>query len=109
MRSAIPVNNRRRDWFRILRDLMAAGVSMSAVARKCCRDVGTVRAWAEGGEPKESDGRTVLAMYALHCPRQYREHQAAYAITVGIAEVIEPGQPLSLPFVRDEDEHCGVT
>ena len=109
MRAGIPVESRRRDWFRILRDLMAAKVSMSMVARKCNRDVCSVKRWADGGEPKESDARIVLALYALHCPRQYREHQKEFAITVGIAAVAEPGQSLTLPFVQDEDEHCEVS
>jgi len=99
MRSAYPVNSRRRDWFRILRDLMTAGVSMSLVARKCNRDVGTVRAWAEGGEPKESDGRIVLGLYAKHCPVQFRKHQEQFDIHAEIENVTEVGETRVLPFV----------
>lgn len=71
---------KRRDWFRITRDLIGAGCSLSEIARKCCRDVGTVQAWAEGGEPKDSDARVVLALYARFCPKQYAEHQRAFQI-----------------------------
>ena len=76
----VAVPGRRRDWFRILRDLMTVGISMSAVGRLCNRDVGTVRAWAQGGEPKESDARLVLALYSQHCPDQYRKSQSVLGI-----------------------------
>lgn len=80
MSGAVPVNTRRRDWFRILRDLAAAGVSYAHVGRKCCRDVGTVCGWANGGDPKEADARVVLALYAKHCPALYAEHQREFDI-----------------------------
>lgn len=105
-RLTVPLANRktRRDWFRILRDLMAAGQSMSKVARKCSHDVCTVRNWAEGGEPKESDARIVLAMYARHCPVQYRAHQKHFEISVMVDCVTDDGETRSLPFYRDEGE-----
>ena len=78
----IPVATRKRDWFRILRDLMKAGVSMSKLARKCNRDATTVYKWADGGEPKESDARIVLALYASVCPEKYIEHQREFEIRV---------------------------
>lgn len=81
MSAGLPVlSTERRDWFRILRDLASAGVSMSHVARKCCRDVGTVFGWSQGGDPKEADARVVLALYAKHCPAQYRAHQRKFEI-----------------------------
>jgi len=82
----IATNKARRDWFRILRDLMSAGVSMQTVARKTERDVNTVRNWAEGGDPKEADARIVLCLYAKHCPAQYRAHQSRFEIYVEIEE-----------------------
>jgi len=66
--------NRPRDWFRILRDLMGAGVSMSEVGRRCGRTVGAVQHWSDGGEPRDSDARTVMALYKKHCPEKYRVH-----------------------------------
>lgn len=70
---------RRRDWFRVLRDLMAAGVSMHMVARACGgKAAGTVRNWAEGGEPKDSDARAVLALYRKHCPDKYEAHMLEF-------------------------------
>lgn len=95
----IPVNSRRRDWWRILRDLMRMGVSMAAVARKCNRDVSTVRGWSDGGEPKDSDARIVLALYAKHCPMEYLKHQREFDIRVEIDAVTETGENLVLPFV----------
>lgn len=80
------LNTARRDWFRILRDLMAEGISMHMVARKVCRDVGTVKNWADGGDPKETDARIVLALYAKHCPAAYRAHQRHFEIYVETEE-----------------------
>ena len=95
---------RRRDWFMILRHLMAEGISMGAVARKCGRDVCTVRNWGEGGEPKESDARTLLALYAKHCPAKYREHQRPFRITAEIERLTGRGETEMLPFIGDDDE-----
>lgn len=69
-----PSQQKRRDWFRILRDLMTAGVSMAKVARACDRDQKTVSHWSDGGEPRDSDARVVLALYAKFCPAEYAEH-----------------------------------
>lgn len=71
---------RRRDWFRILRDLMAVGVSMAEVGRKCSRDVNTVKGWADGGDPKDSDARIVLGLYAHYCPTQFEAHEKEFGI-----------------------------
>jgi hypothetical protein len=76
----VTVKKSKRDWFRILRDLMEAGMSMNEVGRKCNRIGGTVMHWANGGEPRESDARIVLALYAKHCPEKYAEHQREYEI-----------------------------
>ncbi len=70
----------RRDWFKILRDLMNAGVSMSYVGRKCGLTPAAVKAWADGGDPKDSDARVVLALYLKHCPQQFTEHQQQYEV-----------------------------
>lgn len=67
-----------RDWFRILRDLMAAGISMNKVARACGRTVQAVAHWAEGGEPKDSNARVVLALYRQHCPEKYDAHMKEF-------------------------------
>jgi hypothetical protein len=84
MAAAVPMNSSRRDWFRIIRDLSAAGVSASVIGRKCNRNTSTVIAWADGGEPKESDARIVLALYARHCPLRFLRHQEAYAVSVDL-------------------------
>lgn len=76
----------RRDWFQILRDLMAAGISMADVARKCNRDPGAVKHWSTGGDPKESDARIVLHLYAKHCPEKYRAHAREFEIPVAGVE-----------------------
>ena len=97
MSAAVPVKSGRRDWFRIIRDLAAvrdsAGVSltMAYIARKVGRSKDAVQAWAEGSEPKESDARIVLALYAKHCPEKYRAHQAEYEIRV--TEVVQEQKP----------------
>lgn len=73
---------RKRDWFRILRDLKASGISYGAVARFCKRNPTSVQAWAEGVEPKESDARMVLYLYAKHCPHLYMAHAQQFEIRV---------------------------
>lgn len=97
--STAPVVKRRRDWFRILRDLMKVGVSMGHVARVCNRDAGTVQAWGEGSEPKESDARIVLALYAKYCPQQYIDHQRQFDIRIEIEAVTVAGEQRRLGFV----------
>lgn len=95
MAASVPVHSGRRDWFRILRDLSAAGVSMGKIARKTNHQTATVAAWANGGDPKETDARIVLALYARHCPLKYLEHQAQYEIRA----TVEAGENHTLPFV----------
>ena len=94
------VNGAKRDWFRVLRDLKAAGQSYHAVARRVGRNPTTVQAWAEGVEPKESDARMVLALYARFCPEKYVEHQKAFDIRVCVQAVAAPGDQDRLPFVE---------
>lgn len=77
---------RRRDWFRILRDLMAAGISMREVARKCNRHTDSVKHWASGVDPKDSDARVILSLYAKHCPDKYRNHAREFEIRTGDTE-----------------------
>lgn len=72
-------NQRRRDWFRIIRDLMAARISMHKIAVHCGRRAtGTVQHWSDGGEPKDTDARIVLALYKKHCPEQYLKHMQEF-------------------------------
>jgi hypothetical protein len=92
-------HGRRRDWFYILRSLAKAGMGMAKVARKVGRNKTTVHAWAEGSEPKESDARVVLALFAKLCPREYAAHQQMYEIRVEIEATTEPGESQALPFV----------
>lgn len=74
-----PRNQRRRDWFRIIRDLMKAGISMHKIAGNCGKKAtGTVQHWCEGGEPKDSDARVVLALYKRHCPEAYEKHMLEF-------------------------------
>jgi hypothetical protein len=74
------IKRKRRDWFFILRDLMAAGVSMAKVAKMCGKTGGasTVQHWADGGDPKDSDARVVLALYRRHCPEKYEAHMKEF-------------------------------
>ena len=107
MSAAVPVKSGRRDWFRIIRDLAAvrdsAGVSltMAYIARKVGRSKDAVQAWAEGSEPKESDARIVLALYAKHCPEKYRAHQAEYEIRVTEVDLAGDFEPWRGPQFQD--------
>jgi hypothetical protein len=78
---------------------MAAGISMGEIARRTDRNKTTVQNWAEGSEPKESDARVILALYAKHCPVQYTDHAKAYEIHVEIDAATYPGETRVLPFV----------
>ena len=98
-----PVEKRKRDWFRILRALSAAGVSMAQVARECGRSHSTVKEWQDGCEPKESDGRIVLALLAKHAPSAYMEQERVFGIRVKVSLADAPrpdGQAAEAQGVR---------
>jgi hypothetical protein len=78
------IRKKVRPWFRILRDLMAVGVSMAKVAKMCGKSGGasTVQHWADGGEPKDSDARVVLGLYRRHCPEKYEAHMKEFEADV---------------------------
>lgn len=95
----VPVTKRRRDWFYIIRTLMRYGVSMGDIARVCGRDVGAVKHWQDGGDPKETDARIVLALLAKFAPDEYRQHQKEFDIRIEIESVTNPGDQRRLAFV----------
>ena len=99
MAALVNVNRRRRDWFRIIRDLASVGVSMAQIGRVCNRTTTTVENWADGSDPKETDARLVLALYAKHCPEKYVAHQREFAISVEVENVSGPGDQRRLGFV----------
>lgn len=96
----VPVNKRKRDWFVVIRTLARFGVSMADIARHTDRDVGAVKHWQNGGEPKESDARIVLALLAKHAPEEYRRHQAEFDIRVEVEKVTMTGEQRRLGFVE---------
>lgn len=63
---------------------MRYGISMREVARTCGRDIGAVKHWQSGGEPKESDARIILALLAKVAPEEYRRHQKEFEIRVEV-------------------------
>jgi hypothetical protein len=72
-------NPKPRPWFRIIRDLMAANVSMSKISRICGKSCArVVQHWCDGGEPKDTDARIVLELYRRHCPEQYLKHMQEF-------------------------------
>ena len=83
------IRKRPRDWFKILRHLVRAGVSYAEVARHCNRNATTVQGWAEHSEPKESDARVVLALYRLHCPDEYQKEQDEIEREIRIALIAQ--------------------
>lgn len=93
------MSSKRRDWFHILRNLKAGGISYREVARKTGRSVYAVVNWAEGGEPKDSDAQVVLALYAKHCPVEYEAHMNTRGLAERISAVTTPGETQALPFV----------
>lgn len=59
---------------------MAAGVSMAKIAAACDRDTKTVQHWADGGDPKDTDARIVLALYLKFCPEKYMENRKMFDV-----------------------------
>jgi hypothetical protein len=43
-----------------------------------------VKHWQNEGDPKESDARIVLALYAKFCPVEFEEHQREFNIRVAV-------------------------
>lgn len=73
-------NPAKRDWGRILRDLARVGIAFSDVAAKCNRNPTTVGSWAEGIDPKDTDARIVLSLYAKHCPIEYLKNRDEFEV-----------------------------
>jgi hypothetical protein len=94
-----PVATRKRDWFWIIRTLARFGVSMADIGRVTGRNVTAVKHWQNGGEPKESDARIVLALLAKHAPEEFARHQAEFAIRVDVEAITRPGDQRRLLFV----------
>lgn len=97
--TTVPVNKRKRDWFHVIRTLMKYHISMADIAKACGRDTGAVKHWQDGGEPKESDARIVLALMAKYAPEEYRKHQAEFEIRLEVERVTKPGEQRRLGFV----------
>ena len=94
-----PVARRKRDWFWVIRTLARFGVSMADIGKATGRNVSAVKHWQNGGEPKESDARIVLALLAKHAPEEYARHQAEFSIRVDVEAVTLPGEQRRLGFV----------
>lgn len=67
MRNQVARANRVRivktDWFRILLDMQAAGITMAYIARALSLADSTVRNWKYGNEPLHSKGEALLVMH----------------------------------------------
>jgi transcriptional regulator with XRE-family HTH domain len=98
--TTVPVNKRKRDWFRILRTLKAHGISMAQIAAVTGRNSGAVKHWQNGGEPKESDARIVLALLAKMAPEAYAQDQAEFGIRAEVANISQAGDQDRLAFVE---------
>lgn len=98
--TTVPVSKRKRDWFHVIRTLMRYGVSMADVARATGRNLGAVKHWQNGGEPKESDARIVLALMAKHAPDEYLRHQKEFDIRIEVENVSTAGEQRRLTFVE---------
>lgn len=98
--STVPVVRRKRDWFVVIRTLAKHGISMAEIARHTGRNLGAVKHWQNGGEPKESDARIMLALLAKMSPEDYRRLQAPYDIRVDLEAVTVPGDQRRLAFVE---------
>ena len=97
-----PVATHKRDWFVIIRTLMRYGVSMGQIAARTGRKPGAVKHWQNGGEPKESDARIVLALLAKVAPEEYARLQAPFEIRGVVRQLERTGDQPRLEFVEVE-------
>lgn len=88
-------NPSKRDWGRILHGLARVGITYAEVGAKCNRNASTVANWAAGGDPKDSDARVVLALYAKHLPEDFLKDQAEFGVRP--PSVSPPEEPSSEP------------
>ena len=58
---------KRRDWFRVLGELDAAGMSNARVADLLGVAKNTVYGWKMGADPTHALGETLLALHASRC------------------------------------------
>jgi DNA-binding transcriptional regulator YiaG len=57
---------RRRDWDSIVQELQKKGLTRREIGRIIGIAHTSVLNWQQGGEPKESDARRLLALYRRH-------------------------------------------
>lgn len=88
-------NPSKRDWKRILHGLASIGITYAEVAAKCNRNPSTVANWASGGDPKDTDARIVLALYARHLPEDFLQDQAEFGVRP--PSISPSGEPSSEP------------
>lgn len=60
---------KRRDWDKIITDLVRAGLGVTEIGKRIGRTHGAIVNWREPGgrEPKESDARKLLALHRIVC------------------------------------------
>lgn len=61
------------DWFRVIVDLGRAGLSYRAIADRIGCGKNTVAGWANGAEPRHSDGQALLALWSERTGRPVSE------------------------------------
>ncbi|MFA5916258.1 MAG: hypothetical protein WC830_22140 [Burkholderiales bacterium] len=58
----------RVDWFAVIAELERERISIAELAKRCVVSRGTISYWKAGGEPKHSDGQSLLILYAERFP-----------------------------------------
>jgi hypothetical protein len=61
------MSTHRRDWFRILGELNAAGQTNARVARRLGVAKNSIYCWKMGGDPSHALGVALLEMHAKYC------------------------------------------
>lgn len=84
------VERHRRDWFRILADLQAAGFSNADVARALKLRDTTIRNWKYGIEPLHSKGEALLDLHA-RIARRRRRKKASEETKLRAKQEMKPG------------------
>lgn len=63
----------RTDWFRVLTDLLYAGISHAEAAKTIDVPLTTLRGWKNGSEPNHDDGRALLELWIVTTGRHFEQ------------------------------------
>lgn len=78
MTAQIKIRRRlRTDWFRVLAELLYAGVSHAEAARLIDVPLTTLRSWKAGSEPRHEDGYALLELWIAKTGKTFDQRPMA--------------------------------